>query len=183
MYQASQPGERLFVLAVSIYAFVFLRFFYKMLELFQQCGFSFSSPLPDGCDYIATMNRLNLATFMFLSQARIYDPIGLYHGRLSVLPASIFASVFLRFFYKILELFQKCGFSFSSPLRNGCDYIATMNRFIPATIMLLSQARIYNSIGLYRGGLCVLPASIFASVFPRFFFYIWNFSNSMVFHF
>ena len=95
MYQASQASERLFVLAVSIFTSVFLRFFYKILELSQQCGFSSSSPLRDGCDSIATMNRLRPATFMLLSQARIYNPIGLYRGRLCVLPASIFAFVFL----------------------------------------------------------------------------------------
>ena len=100
------------MLPVLIFASVFLRFFYKILELFQQCVFSFSSPLRDGCAYIATMNRLSPATFMFLSQARIYNPIGLYRGRLCVLPASIFASVFLRFFYYILELFQQYGISF-----------------------------------------------------------------------
>ena len=112
MYQASQPSERLFVLAVSIFGSVFLRFFYEILELFQQCGCSFSSPLRDGCDSIATMNRFRPATIMFPSQASIYNLIGLYRGRLCVLPASIFASVFLCFFYYILELFQQYGISF-----------------------------------------------------------------------
>ena len=83
LYQASQAGQRLFVLAVSSFASVFLRFFYKTLELFQQCGFSFSSPLRDGCDSIAAMNMFRPATFMFLFQARIYNPIGFYRGHLS----------------------------------------------------------------------------------------------------
>ena len=34
----------------------------------------------DGCDSIATMKRINPTTFMLLSQARIYHPIGLYSG-------------------------------------------------------------------------------------------------------
>jgi len=34
----------------------------------------------DGCDSIVTMTRFNPATFMFLSQARIYNPIGFYRG-------------------------------------------------------------------------------------------------------
>ena len=112
LYQANQTSERLFALAVSILVSVFLRFFYKILELFQQCRFSFSSPLRDGCDSIATMNRFRPATSMFMSQARIYNSIGFYRGHLCVLPASIFASVFLRFFYYILELFQQYGISF-----------------------------------------------------------------------
>ena len=110
MYVPSQPAsERLFVLAVSIFASIFQRFFYKILELLQQCGFSFSSPLHDGCDSIATMNRFSPAKFMHMSQASIINPIGFYRCRLCVLPASIFASVFLRFFYYILELFQQYG--------------------------------------------------------------------------
>ena len=144
LYQPSQASGRLFVLAVSIFASVFLRFFYKTLELFQQCGFSFSSPLRDGCNSIVTMNSFRPATFMVLSQARIYNPIGLYRGRLCVLPASIFASVFLRFFYYIFGTFPTVWYF----IFDGCDYIATLNRLNLATFNVIYIYLMFASKGL-----------------------------------
>ena len=108
LYQASEASQRLFVLSVSIFASVFLRFFYKILELFQQCGFSFSSPLRDGCDSFAAMNRFKPATLMFLSQARPLDSIMVVYVCCQHWG---FASMFLRFSHYILELFQQYGIS------------------------------------------------------------------------
>ena len=150
---------------------MFLRFFYKISELFQKWGFSFSSPLSHGVDSIAIMNRFNPATFMFLSQARIYNSIGLYRNRLFVLLASIFASVFLRFFYYILELFQQYGISFLMVVillqqwigltQPHLCFCPKLGFIIPLDMswssICLSQAIIYYLAGFYRGPLCVCP--------------------------